>query len=161
MDLQPRIKTLNEKRLLGKRLRMSLFNNRTSELWRSFIPETAKIKKKVSTDLISMRVYDSPMEPGSLGQEFDKWAAVEVSDFGEMPEDMETFVLAGGLFAVFDYQGMSTDNSIFIYIFNDWLPSSNYQLDSRPQFEVLGDQYKNNDPASREEIWIPIKPKGQ
>jgi hypothetical protein len=28
-----------------------------------------------------------------------------------------------------------------------------------PHFEVLGDKYKNNDPSSEEEVWIPIKPK--
>ena len=60
---------------------------------------------------------------------------------------------------IFDYKGSSTDTSIFQYIFRTWLPSSSYQLDDRPHFEVLGAKYKNNDPESEEEIWIPIKPK--
>jgi len=72
---------------------------------------------------------------------------------------METFVLPGGLYAVFDYKGLSTDNSIFQYIFENWLPNSDYILDNRAHFEVLGDKYKNNDPTSEEEIWIPIKAK--
>jgi AraC family transcriptional regulator len=38
-----------------------------------------------------------------------------------------------------------------------WLPGSDFVLDTRPHFEVLGDQYKNNDTTSEEEIWIPIK----
>lgn len=38
-----------------------------------------------------------------------------------------------------------------------WLPASDYNLDNRPHFEVLGEKYKNNDPTSEEEIWIPIK----
>jgi AraC family transcriptional regulator len=41
----------------------------------------------------------------------------------------------------------------------EWLPNSAYALDDRPHFEALGEQYKNNDPNSEEEIWIPIKPK--
>ncbi|MGZ3924881.1 MAG: GyrI-like domain-containing protein, partial [Flavisolibacter sp.] len=73
------------------------------------------------------------------------------------PEGMESFVLEGGLYSVFDYQGLNTDNKIFIYIFKDWLPYSEYELDDRPQFEVLGEKYKNNDPDSQEEIWIPVK----
>jgi len=32
-------------------------------------------------------------------------------------------------------------------------------LDDRPHFEVLGDKYKNADPDSEEEIWIPIRTK--
>ena len=70
---------------------------------------------------------------------------------------MESFVLEGGLYAVFDYKGLNTDNKIFLYIFRDWLPASEYELDDRPQFEVLGENYKNNDPDSQEEIWIPVK----
>jgi len=72
---------------------------------------------------------------------------------------METLVLPGGLYAVFEYKGLSTDNSIFQYILGTWLLNSDYDLDDRPHFEVLGDKYKNNDPTSEEEIWIPIKTK--
>ena len=89
--------------------------------------------------------------------EFEKWASVEVTDFNNVPGDMETFILAGGLYAVFDYKGSSNDPSIFQYIFGTWLPGSGYALDGRPHFEVLGEKYKNNDPTSEEEIWIPIK----
>ena len=70
---------------------------------------------------------------------------------------METFLLEGGLYAVFIHRGSSTDTSTFHYIFSTWLPKSNYILDSRPHFEVLGEKYKNGDPDSEEEIWIPIK----
>jgi AraC family transcriptional regulator len=72
---------------------------------------------------------------------------------------MEMFILQGGLYAVFDYKGLNTDNSIFQYILGIWLPVSDYVLDNRPHFEVLCDKYKNNDPISEEEIWIPIKTK--
>jgi AraC family transcriptional regulator len=91
--------------------------------------------------------------------EFERWAAVEVANFDYIPAEMETFILHGGLYAVFDYKGLNTDKSIFQYIFETWLPTSDYDLDNRPHFEVLGDKYKNNDPKSEEEIWIPIKKK--
>jgi len=159
MEWKPRIVSLSEKKLIGKKIRMSLEANQTYELWRSFMPERGKINNTISSDLLSIRVYDKPMEPSNRQQQFDKWAAVEVEDFDEIPDRMEAFVLKDGLYAVFDYQGLSTDNKIFIYIFRDWLPGSEYELDQRPQFEVLGEKFKNNDPGSQEEIWIPIKPK--
>jgi AraC family transcriptional regulator len=159
MELQPRIVTSTEKKLTGKKVRMSLQTNQTQELWRSFMPEKTKIKNRLSSELYSIRVYDRPMDPSDLAQPFDKWAAAEVKSLDEVPEGMEPLILEGGLYAVFDYRGLNTDSSIFIYIFSRWLPNSDYELDERPQFEVLGAKYKNNDPDSEEEIWIPIKPK--
>lgn len=138
---------------------MSLSNNKTGELWRSFMPRRREIQNNLTSELISMQVYDQSLELGNLDQEFEKWAAIEVSDFTMVPTGMETFVLTGGLYAVFSYKGSSADTQIFRHIFGVWLPSSNYVLDSRPHFERLGEKYKNTDPNSEEEIWIPIKPK--
>ncbi|TQE66329.1 GyrI-like domain-containing protein [Leptospira noguchii] len=42
------------------------------------------------------------------------------------------------------------------HIFQEWLPNSGYKLEHRPHFELLGSKYKNNDPTSEEEVWIPI-----
>ena len=69
---------------------------------------------------------------------------------------METFTLSAGTYVVFEYKGPGNDNSIFQFIFGTWHPNSNYLLDDRPHFEVLGEKYKNGDPDSEEEIWIPV-----
>jgi AraC family transcriptional regulator len=157
--MEPRIETLTEKKLMGKRVTMSLSNNKTGELWRSFMPERRKIVNNLNSELFSMQVYDQPVDFGNLDQEFEKWAAVEVSDFDSIPDGMESFTLSGGLYAVFHYKGSSTDTQIFQFIFGTWLPNSKYVLDHRPHFEILGDKYRNADPESEEDIWIPIKPK--
>ena len=157
--MEPRIEHLAEKKLVGKRLTMSLTDNKTFALWQSFIPRRGEINNSISADLISMQVYSEPMRGGDLTQLFEKWAAVEVADFNDIPHGLEKFTLEGGLYAVFNYKGLSSDSRIFIYIFGTWLPNSNYVLDNRPHFEVLGKKYKNNDPDSEEEIWIPIKQK--
>ena len=138
---------------------MSLANNKTGELWRNFMPRRREISNN-SNFLISMQIY-KPTYFADFNpiNEFEKWATVEVLDFDNVPIDMETYTLTGGLYAVFDYKGLSTDNSIFQYIFGNWLPNSNYLLDNRPHFEVLGEKYKNADPNSEEEIWIPIRQK--
>jgi AraC family transcriptional regulator len=156
--MKPRIETLKEKKLIGQRLKMSLTHNKTGQLWGGFAPKIKDIANKVTTDKISMQVYDRSFLQGfNPTTEFEKWATVEVTNYDNIPEGMETFTLIGGEYAVFDYKGSSTDGSIFQYIFMTWLPNSEYQLDDRPHFEVLGDKYKNNDPTSEEEIWIPIK----
>jgi AraC family transcriptional regulator len=155
--MEPRIETINTKKLVGKRLTMSLSDNKTGELWKSFMPRRKEITNNLTNDLISMAIYQpthfANFNPTHV---FEKWASVEVSDFEHVPTDMETFTLTGGLYAVFDYKGSSTDSSIFQYIFGVWIPNSDYVLDDRPHFEVLGEKYKNADPNSEEEIWIPI-----
>lgn len=158
--MKPKIEKLIEKKLIGNRITMSLVNNKTGELWRNFMPHRKEISNAVSNDLISMQVYQpSYFVNFNPTNEFEKWATIEVTNFDTVPNEMETFLLEGGLYAVFEYKGSSNDPSIFQYIFGTWLPGSNYHLDNRPHFEVLGDKYKNNDPNSEEEIWIPIKPK--
>jgi AraC family transcriptional regulator len=158
--MKPRIEISNEKKLIGKRLTMSFADHKIGELWRSFNPKRKEITNNLTNDLISLVVYkQNHFVNFKPTNEFERWATVEVADFDKVPTQMETFVLPRGLYAAFDYKGLSTDNSIFQYIFDTWLPSSQYVLDDRPHFEVLGDKYKNNDPTSEEEIWIPIRPK--
>ncbi|POY37335.1 GyrI-like domain-containing protein [Solitalea longa] len=157
-----RIQSIPTKKLIGKHLAMSLIDNRTGELWRSFMHQYKEISNAINTDLISMQVYEASysfedFDPGAV---FEKWAAVEVTDFNRIPDGMETFLLEEGLYAVFLHKGAaSTGAKTFQYIFGVWLPESDYVLDNRPHFEVLGKKYKNDDPESEEEIWIPIKAK--
>jgi AraC family transcriptional regulator len=158
--MEPIIKMLTEKKLVGKRLTMSLSNNKTAELWKSFMPRRKEISNNVTNDLISMQVYDRahPFESFNLHATFEKWAVVEVTNFYTIPHDMECYTLPGGLYAVFNYKGLPSNfTATFNYMFNVWLPASNYVLDDRPHFELLGSKYKNNDPESEEEIWIPVK----
>ena len=158
--MYPKIQTLPFKTLLGKRLKMSFSNDLTGELWRSFMPHRKDIPHKIGTDLYSMQIFDA-MPDFKSDATFEKWAAVEVSAIESIPEGMETYTLQGGLYAVFLHQGpASAFQKTFGYIFEEWLPNSAYELDDREHFELLGEKYKNNDPDSEEEIWIPIRPKG-
>ncbi len=156
--MTPRIVHLTEKKLVGMRVSMSFADNKTGQLWQRFMPKRKEITNNISGDLISMQVYP-PAFDFSPPAQFEKWAAVEVTDFDHVPEQMETFVLSSGIYAVFDYKGSSSDTAIFQYIFTDWLPKSSYRLDNRPHFEVLGAKYKNASPDSEEEIWTPVKAK--
>lgn len=140
-------------------MRMSHADNKTGLLWKTFMPRRKEILNNVSNELLSISIYPLYYNPADLNCEFEKWAAVEVTENAVIPANMESFVLEEGLYAVFHYKGSSNDTSIFQYIFTEWLPSSVYMLDNRPHFEVLGSLYKNADPGSEEDIWIPIKPK--
>ena len=126
------------------------------------MPRRKEIQNVIGTELYSMQIYNplffNNFNPNT---EFKKWATIEVSDFEVVPDGMEAFILKGGLYAVFLYRGAASAAApTFRYILGTWLPNSVYSLDDRPHFEILGEGYKNDDPSSEEEIWIPIKPKG-
>lgn len=139
---------------------MSLSADRTPELWKSFMIERKNIINNVSVDLYSIQVYDDSLDfmdftPATV---FEKWAAAEVVSYDSVPDGMDTYTLHGGLYAIFTYKGLPTDfHKTFQFIFYRWLPDSIYELDKREHFELLGEKYKNNDPESEEEIWIPVK----
>ncbi len=162
MIVTPIIKTISEKKFIGKSLTMSLADNKTFELFSNFMPRKKEIVNPVIDAIFDLKVYPeayflafNPVTP------FTKWALLEVSNFEDIPNGMDTFTLESGLYAVFHYKGLNTDNNIFEYIYGTWLPNSDYILDNRPHFDVLGEKHQNNDPNSEEEIWIPIKPKQQ
>ncbi|MGZ3882835.1 MAG: GyrI-like domain-containing protein [Bacteroidia bacterium] len=160
--MEPLIKTLSPKKLVGMQQLMSLAQNKTPVLWKSFMQQRRHISNALGPDLYSIQVYNGFLEPQQFNPQtlFQKWAAAEVSDFNSIPAGMQSFTLPGGLYAVFMHKGAAaTGAKTFHYIFSTWLPASEYVLDDRPHFEILGEKYKNNDPASEEEIWIPIKKK--
>lgn len=156
--MQPQFVSIEPKKLLGVCLEMSLAENRTGELWRSFMPRLKEIETRIGSNLYSLQVYDEDyFQQFDPRREFEKWALAEVKNFSLIPDEMEPFELPGGLYAVFQHKGMGTE--IFQYIFSEWLPKSGYLLDNRPHFEILGEKYRQGSPDSEEEIWIPVKEK--
>lgn len=158
--MNPRIENLPEKRLVGKSMRMSLAKDGTAELWRSFMPHRKEIKNTIAPELFSLQYYDDSLDFDSFTPhtEFTKCAMVETSDFENIPQSMETRILESGLYAVFLHQGAAKDfPKTSQYIFGHWLPNSEYELDHRPHFELLGPKYDPTDENSEEEVWIPIK----
>ncbi len=156
-----RIETIDPKYLVGVHMSMSLSDNKTPELWRKFMPRRAEVANRANSDFISMQVYDelekNLFSPSTL---FEKWAVVEVTDNANVPDKMESYILSGGLYAVFIHYGPVTEfPKTMKYIFKTWFPESEYELDNREHFEVLLEDYQPMDPKACEEVWIPIKAK--
>jgi AraC family transcriptional regulator len=157
--MEARIETLTEKKLLGKHLDMSFIENKTFQLWNSFMPRRKEIKNAKDSNLYSLEVfpnrYFDNFEPNKI---FQKWAAVEVSDYDTIPSEMEILIIPTGLYSVFLHKGAATEAyHTYHTIFTEWLPNSPYIVDDRPHFAVMDERYKKDDPTSEEEIWIPIK----
>ena len=158
--MQPKIVDIADRKLIGMRIKTSLSENKTFELWRKFKPRVKEITGRMTTDFYSVQVYgeDFNVENPTPNTMFEKWAAVEVSNFENVPHEMESYTLASGKYAVFIHKGTPNDfPQTAEFIFGKWLPNSKYELNNCPHFEILSDQYKPDDPNAEEQIWIPIK----
>jgi len=157
-----KIETIREKKIVCKKLKMSYSNYKPYELWHSFMSVKKQIRNSVTDDLFSISEYSSSFDFKTFSPEmdFDKRAGLEVTNFNNVPQGLETFIIPAGKYAVFSHTGTAADApKTFGYIFSTWLPESIYKVDLRPHFEILGEKYRRDDPESEEEIWIPVKQK--
>lgn len=140
---------------------MSIESNRTPELWQSFMKERSTLPGIVGSDLYSVQRYDSSYFENFHPQfMFEKWAACEVQNQADIPAPFSTLTIHEGLYAVFHYKGLpGTAANFFRSIFTIWLPRSDFHLDHRPHFEILGEKFDRLSPDSEEEVWIPVRPR--
>lgn len=153
---KPKIVHFPKTLIIGKSIEMSLSNNLTGQLWQSFMPHRKEITNATSSDLYSLQVYPPGFTPDAT---FIKWAGCPVQSFDQIPAGMESLVIPEGEYAVFEHKGPPSGfQKTFGYIMGQWLPSSKYIFDDRPQFEIMGDRYLGQDnPESIEDVYIPIK----
>ena len=149
----PKIVTLEAKRIVGMKSQMlrHQFENIVG-LWKQFMPRRHEISNAVGNEFIALQDYKHPSNPNLP---FDIWAAIEVSNEALIPEQMQSFVIPEGLYAVFLHKGMDAAKT-YQYITQDWLPTSGYAIDHRPHFQVMGEKYKNGSPDSEEDFYVPI-----
>ncbi|WP_018343388.1 GyrI-like domain-containing protein [Cytophaga aurantiaca] len=155
-----RIELFTEKKMLGNSIQMSFAENKTTELWKNFMPKVKQLNLPANANLYSVELYSditffSNFNPA---KSFVKWAAVEADKLSYPSSDLQTLIIPTGLYAVFIHKGPAVEGyKTYEFIFKNWLPQSDYVLDDRPHFALMGEKYKNNDPDSEEEIWIPVK----
>ncbi|MCA9884683.1 MAG: AraC family transcriptional regulator [Anaerolineae bacterium] len=160
--MTPRIETIAKKKLVGMKVRLTIASAgpKTQELWQGFRPRVDEVQNTVGPNSLSVQQYDPGMSIASLtpATEFNRWATVEVAEWGTLPEGMEQLMVPAGMYAIFVHKGPAqTFIQTWLYIFQEWLPASDYALDERPHFEVLTPAYRLDDPNAEEEIYIPIK----
>lgn len=147
--------------VIGIRQTMSVATDTTPALFGAFMPRRNEIPHRKNQDVLCLQNYPpaffSAFNPLIL---FEKWAGVEVPDFSLVPSGMQTLIVPAGEYAVFLFKGRNSDAAPFFQnIYMNWFPASDYIVDDRPHFDVLGSKYKYDSSDSEEEIWIPVKRK--
>lgn len=155
-----RIETSLSKTLYGISMEMSFAENKTAVLWRNFMQIRKEFQEPLNPDLYSLQIYPKNFFKEFNAQKtFKKYALVELKEVLQLPENAEKFELIEGLYLVIDFKGDGAMfQEMFLYVLNTLLPQLGYKMDNRPHFEILGEKYKNMDPNSEEEVWIPIHP---
>lgn len=154
--MNPRITELQEKQLIGMKSQMLRHQIESIILlWKQFMPRKKEIQNCISNELIALQDYDNF---GDFKKPFDIWACAEVSEVKNIPENMMSYTLPSGLYAVFLHKGMDA-GATYQRIMTEWLPNSGYQIDDRPHFQIMGAKYKNGSPDSEEDFYVPVKAK--
>jgi len=160
--IEPKILWVEEKALAGIRISTSLVENRDGEIWRPLRSRVTEFYERVGTDFYSVKVYDPEYHFSNLdpAAKFDKWAAIAVSKNSKLPEGFESLSIPAGQYAEFIHRGTpEMAQRTFGYIFGTWLPRSAFDLDDRPHFEILGNDWSPFDESAQEAVLVPIKPR--
>ena len=160
--MEPEIRTIPSKLLIGISITTYHAENKTIDLWKQFMSRKNEIKNIPDDKLYSVQIFDPAVSMKNFTPQtrFQKWAAVEVTEIESIPDGMASLVLSGK-YAVFIHKGLWRDfPKTSQYIFGTWLPNSPYEADTREHFEVMDKKYLGpENPASEEEIWVPIRGK--
>ena len=75
--MKEEIRFSDQKKLIGKKLSMSFSDDKTFELWSSFMPCRNEIENAVGNELYSIEEYpESYFDNFNPDRHFKKWAAV-------------------------------------------------------------------------------------
>lgn len=156
--MEPQIKSTEKKYFIGMSIEMSLIDNKTFQLFSTFMPRKKEISDQKSNDIYDLIIYPKDyflsFNPTTY---FKKHALVEVSNLKSVPQGMITITLPKGQYAVFTVKGHIPNQEVFQYIYSSWLPKSKFQVDDRPHFDILSEKIQQKAPDAEQEIWVPIK----
>lgn len=166
--LNPEFVTEPVRRLIGLKTR---FNSAMSPaannlevipaLWDQLIPRMGEIA--ASEREISLGVIYA--EPGSEAEpdcesELSYFAGLPVADATPVPAGMQALSLPGGLYARFTHTGpLSEIRETMRQIYAEWVPTSGYALDQRPDLEVYDSRFRPDLGQTTFDVLIPIKEK--
>ncbi|WP_179319985.1 GyrI-like domain-containing protein [Winogradskyella helgolandensis] len=154
--MNPKIKTCSEIKVIGLSSNIKMNEqHKIIALWKQFMPKKHEIENLVSEELIAMQIF-SLEQNGDPKEDFEIWACAEVTDFKSIPQNMKSYTIPAGTYALFPQKGMDASLT-YQKIMTKWLPASSYVIDNRPHFQVMGEKYKNGSSDSEEDFYVPVK----
>lgn len=143
--------------VVGLAGQFTMENNTIHELWDQFNRRANQINHAYHDGAIGLCYHDPDY---SADKSFTYMAGFAVSQAEDIPEGMTSRTVPEGDYAVFEHIGpLDTLGQTYDRIYREWQPSSDYDLDSRDDFEFYGARFQYGQSDSVLEIWIPVKQK--
>ena len=123
-----------------------------------------KIKKNIPNRscmdyLVGLNDYSKNFSYEKTQPAFVYYAAVEVSVPDQSSSKMSSLTVPGGKYAVFTFGGKTQDSlqPVIEYIYKEWFPQSNCQLNDQAKFDFARYGEKSDAKGqSNIEVWIPV-----
>ena len=148
--MEPNIKTKTAFTVVGMEYNGKNENDEIAQLWQQFVPRMKEVQHVVNPNA-SYGICGDAQEDGS----FRYVAGYEVSSTEDIPEGMTSWIVPEQKYAVLPGT-LKTIGETYKYIFETWLPQSQYEYAHGPDFEYYGEDF---DPGGEEKlyIYVPIK----
>ncbi len=157
IEMKPEIILIEDIKLICAR-ETGRYSESASKAW-SRIMKFAYSNKLMHKNIRRIGIsHDDPNITDAEHIRYDACVDIDV-DIAE-EDNLTKQTIIGGNYAKFIHEGTYDDfKETYSYIFNEWLPESEFQIDDKPCFEV----YLNRDPRKtkpenlKTEVYIPIK----
>ncbi len=154
--MEPKIVELGAFTVVGLRYFGENKNQEVAQLWGEF---------NGKYNMVNHRKADSPfiglciMEPCTSDKfEFEYVSGLMVDSTADMNPSFVSRDVPASKYAVFTHKGpLTTLMGTYQYIFGDWASKTEYKVDEHLNFEWYDDRFKDNDPTSEFDIYVPIK----
>ena len=152
--MEPKIKELEGFKIVGLRYFGDNKKQEIGQLWGEFNRKCDKIKHiKENAPAIGLCI----MLPGEM-EKFEYVAGMMVDSTDDINPEFVAREVPPSKYAVFTHKGLLFNlGETYNYIFTEWVKNCGYEINTMLNFEWYDDRFKDNDPASEFDIYVPIK----
>lgn len=146
--------------VVGMKIRTSVDEGRIPKLWNDFIARMDELREIAVPDCSLGICINETGSEFMQNSKFDYLVSKVVKDDNLVPSGMVSYEIPPQLVAVFTHEGsLDTLGETYDYIYNEWLPNSDYKLADADEVEWYDSRFKYGETDSQMDIHIPIKKK--
>lgn len=157
--MEPKIVSLGEFKLVGMQYVGNNQNGEIPQMWGAFMHRSNEIKN-IANSSVAYGYAECRCEGEckcGQGGDFLYIAALEVSNFDEIPEGMVTRTVPPSKYAVFTHKGsIETLGITFNNIFSKWLPAAGLAPNQKFGFEYFDKRFNYSSEDSELDIYVPV-----
>ena len=154
----PEIREMQSRIIIGRNLLLPMYSHEVFALWKEFRTEQAKTRN-VGVELFAVQQFAEWPPKTTIMH----WAGIEKENDKEYPEPWQECELQAGTYAWVLFKGNREEFPAMLKaIIVEWIPTTEYEYDpSRRQFEIMPHDYALDSVNAQEEVWIPLRKRGE